>query len=69
MERSPFGLAGKVEQGEGSASKLRVHCKANLDDKKLEHIRGFLLHLSMMYKTITPLLKGLYLTLAKHLPQ
>jgi hypothetical protein len=52
-----------------ASKKLRVDTKTNLDDKKLEHIRGFLVHLSIMYETITPLLKGLDLTLAGHLPQ
>jgi hypothetical protein len=37
-----------------------------LDYKRLEHIQGFLRHLSMTYLIVTPYLKGLHLTLALH---
>jgi hypothetical protein len=39
-----------------------------LDYKYLEQVRGFLCHLLMTFDQITPLLKGLYLTLAAHVP-
>jgi hypothetical protein len=39
-----------------------------LDYKLLEQVRGFLCHMSMMFDQITPLLKGLHLTLAAHVP-
>jgi hypothetical protein len=38
------------------------------DYKFLEQVRGFLCHLSMTFDRITPLLKGLHLTLAAHVP-
>jgi hypothetical protein len=37
--------------------------------KRLEQIRGFMCHIAMTYKTITPFLKGFHLTLASYLPQ
>jgi hypothetical protein len=37
--------------------------------KRLEQIRGFLCHMAMTYKIITPSLKGLHLTLASFLSQ
>lgn len=40
----------------------------SFDYKSLEQIRGFLCHLSMTFDPITPLLKGLHLTLAAHVP-
>ena len=36
--------------------------------KRLEQIRGFLCHLSMTFKAITPFLKGFHLSLSAHLP-
>jgi hypothetical protein len=39
-----------------------------LNYKFLEQVRGFLCHLSMTFDQITPLLKGLHLTLAAHVP-
>jgi hypothetical protein len=39
-----------------------------LDFKRLEQIRGFLCHISMTYRIVTPYLKGLHLTLASHHP-
>jgi hypothetical protein len=37
--------------------------------KQLEQIRGFLCHMAMTYETLTPFLKGIYLTLVCYLPQ
>jgi hypothetical protein len=39
-----------------------------LDYKLLEQVKGFLCHMSMAFDQITPLLKGLHLTLAAHVP-
>ena len=40
-----------------------------IDYKKLESIRGFLIHLAMTYEVLFPYLKGFHLTLAQHLAQ
>jgi hypothetical protein len=40
-----------------------------VDYKPTEQVRGFLCHLSMTFKVITPFLKGFHLILAKHLPR
>ena len=37
--------------------------------KRLERIRGFLCHLSMVFDMFTPYLKGFHLTLAQNLPK
>ena len=37
--------------------------------KRLEKIRGFFCHLSMVFSSFAPYLKGFHLTLAQHLPQ
>jgi hypothetical protein len=39
-----------------------------LDFKRLKQIRGFLCHISMTYRIVTPYLKGLHLTLASYHP-
>jgi hypothetical protein len=39
-----------------------------LDFKRLKQIRGFLCHISMTYRIVTPYLKGLHLTLALYHP-
>jgi hypothetical protein len=40
---------------------------AKFNFKRLEHIRGFLCHLSMTFEVITPFLKGFHLSLYSHL--
>lgn len=41
---------------------------AILDRKELEKDRGFLVHLSMVYPTLVPYLKGFHLTLESWRP-
>lgn len=59
----------KWETGISILSSLKKACDTDVDNcpilnrKQLDHKTGFLNHLSMTYDTITPFLKGFYLTL------
>ena len=48
--------------------KKRIN-KEKLAYKRLDQIRGYFCHLSMVFDVLTPYLKGFHLLLAAHLPQ
>jgi hypothetical protein len=64
--------AEKWQKGQDSVKSL-VDAIENQDGvvgyKTTERVPGFLFHLSMTFKVITPFLKGFHLILAKHLPR
>jgi hypothetical protein len=73
IEREQVGISvtqSKWEKGQGIVHTLARSCVGalvppDLPHKQLKKDRGFLVHLCMTFKSITPFLKGLHLTLAQ----
>ena len=64
--------AVKWDKGKALLQEMLTYKMDSLSDisyKRLEQVRDFLCHLSMVFYLITPYIKGFYVELAKHLPK